>query len=744
MASTDIRVKLIDETRAGFSRISGQMSTLQNSVGGLTRGFGGLGTAIAGAFTVRELVQVSSTFQDLRSSLNVLYGDIEKGNQAFAEIKTFATESIFGIEELTQTFIKLKAAGIEPTERLLNLFQDTASVTTDSLGALQAVTDLFVRTTGGGLGLEELERLADRGIPVYDILREKLGLTRSEISKVGQSAQGAQDILNALQVGLEERFGGAVAGRLNNTSVAMSNFKIAVNNAFDAIGEGGFNTALAETTVRLTKFIERNEELAKTLGENLGKAITFVADNAKLLTSAFVGFFAVVTVGKIIALAEALQKLNLVMGKNLVLKVAAAVLSTVGAFNMLKEETVDLTTETEENTKAEEKNQEVKKKQAVTSSVVAENRAKEAQSLKEIGDTLRNNFEKMREELNLRGKQVKLTDEQIAIEEKLLDIKQSTTESLIRLEKDYANKTADERERLKSTYEAEKQAIEELGKQQAIQVQNSLQFAIQEERQRRLTLYSIDEQIKLQNQLKDVRDSMATITMPTLERKIYDIDRAARLSAKTQIEAEERLRNAKLTPEEVKEYYDAALEGSEKLKQATIEEFEMSRTWATGWKQAMNQYVEDATNAARQAERIFQTTFRGLEDLIVDFTKTGKFEFKRFVASIAEEMLRSDLRRLFAGIFGGGNTGGTGSLFAGFFANGGTIPGGQFGVVGERGPELVSGPATVTPMSTGTTQVTYNINAVDAASFKQLVARDPEYIYAVTEQGRKSLPRNRR
>lgn len=34
--------------------------------------------------------------------------------------------------------------------------------------------------------------------------------------------------------------------------------------------------------------------------------------------------------------------------------------------------------------------------------------------------------------------------------------------------------------------------------------------------------------------------------------------------------------------------------------------------------------------------------------------------------------------------------------FAGFFANGGSIPQGKFGVVGEAGPEFVSGPATVT------------------------------------------------
>ena len=39
--------------------------------------------------------------------------------------------------------------------------------------------------------------------------------------------------------------------------------------------------------------------------------------------------------------------------------------------------------------------------------------------------------------------------------------------------------------------------------------------------------------------------------------------------------------------------------------------------------------------------------------------------------------------------------------------------------------------------------VTYNINAVDAASFKALVAADPGFIHAVAMQGAASIPGRR-
>jgi hypothetical protein len=83
-------------------------------------------------------------------------------------------------------------------------------------------------------------------------------------------------------------------------------------------------------------------------------------------------------------------------------------------------------------------------------------------------------------------------------------------------------------------------------------------------------------------------------------------------------------------------------------------------------------------------------------------------------------------------------------------------PVGQPSLVGERGPELfvpqsagriipnnaLGGGSNVVNNSTA---VTYSIQAVDASSFRSLIARDPEFIHNVSEQGRRSMPiRSRR
>jgi hypothetical protein len=98
---------------------------------------------------------------------------------------------------------------------------------------------------------------------------------------------------------------------------------------------------------------------------------------------------------------------------------------------------------------------------------------------------------------------------------------------------------------------------------------------------------------------------------------------------------------------------------------------------------------------------------------------------------------------------GGGGGGGFGGmlsgLFAGFFADGGAIPAGKFGVVGEKGPEVVTGPAQVysnkdsfgggSGMSVGKVENNFNVNMTDFNSmWKQAAAENVDYMMAMQSQ----------
>tara|TARA_R110000787_G_scaffold30308_3_gene81441 strand:+ start:5323 stop:7989 length:2667 start_codon:yes stop_codon:yes gene_type:complete len=335
---------------------------------------------------------------------------------------------------------------------------------------------------------------------------------------------------------------------------------------------------------------------------------------------------------------------------------------------------------------------------------------------------------------------------------------------------------------------------------------------------------------KMSDATRDAQNDLAMLNMGELEKSIFKIKTGISQDVTNEVRRLQEVIAKTGDPDgqiaaSIENIKRAGKEAIDAQSTLASQSYNYQRTFAHGWSKAFRDYKDDATNASKQAERVFSKATKGMEDSIVGFAKTGKFEWKGFVSSILEELLRAQIQQTIAQIFGaaspgslfggggsssggGGGGGGMGSMlsgignmfggssspskgssgggldsiigsigslfggssggssssgggfldsigsgissavsgvgkfFSGFFANGGMIPAGGYGIVGERGPEMVSGPAMVTPMSGGQT-INYNINAVDAQSFAALVARDPGLIYAVTEQGRRSMATRR-
>ena len=76
---------------------------------------------------IHQVAKVGMEFEDLADSLNTVFGSIEQGTVAMDKILSFAQKTPFQIETVTKSFIALKSAGIEPNERMMQVFADTAS-----------------------------------------------------------------------------------------------------------------------------------------------------------------------------------------------------------------------------------------------------------------------------------------------------------------------------------------------------------------------------------------------------------------------------------------------------------------------------------------------------------------------------------------------------------------------------------------------------------------------------------------
>lgn len=275
----------------------------------------------------------------------------------------------------------------------------------------------------------------------------------------------------------------------------------------------------------------------------------------------------------------------------------------------------------------------------------------------------------------------------------------------------------------------------------------------------RIRMYQILGQVATdgQNQIAAMNAEMEKLTLGTLEQQFVDIRTEQEAVTRG---AQEMLYALYAAGGITLDEYQTALQAVdameseliERRRQAAEELYEQQRLFSTGWQQAYNEYAEAAFNNAELARTAFDTATKGMEDALMNFVTTGKLSFRGLITDMIQQLLRLSMQKALAGLLGGiggaGAGSGIASLFAGGFATGGFIPPGKFGLVGEAGPEFISGPAQITPMdqvsTTGSTQVNYNISAVDARSFKELVASDPSFIYAVTEKGRQTLPTRRR
>tara|TARA_Y100000385_G_scaffold239853_1_gene255421 strand:- start:1670 stop:4057 length:2388 start_codon:yes stop_codon:yes gene_type:complete len=272
----DIRVALTLDNKQFNKALAQSEKEVNQFSSNSTSALKGLGAAFAALGTtelIKGIVETGSAFQDLNNSLNIVFGSVQQGEAQFARIQQFAATTQFSVQTLTQAFIQLKGAGVEPTDALLKTFADTSSVVTDQLGAFQAMLDLVSRSTAGGLGLEDLNRLADRGIPVFAILQQKLGITRLEISEFGKTAEGAATIIDNLVEGLDTRFGGALSSSEQNISRLTNN----LGDAFDSLQNSLFKLFSDELAAAIDSITKAIESLTRAIdgleqsGETLKK-----------------------------------------------------------------------------------------------------------------------------------------------------------------------------------------------------------------------------------------------------------------------------------------------------------------------------------------------------------------------------------------------------------------------------------------------------------------------------------------
>jgi lambda family phage tail tape measure protein len=147
---------------------------------------------------------------------------------------------------------------------------------------------------------------------------------------------------------------------------------------------------------------------------------------------------------------------------------------------------------------------------------------------------------------------------------------------------------------------------------------------------------------------------------------------------------------------------DAAIKALKDRTASTIALYEaelerrnqIERSAQFGSDKAISDYMDSITNDATKMGNRVTMVFKGMEDALVNFVKTGKLDFSSLADSVISDMIRMSVQQsIMQPLAQGYQTGGWGGMLsAGMslmgFAGGGDPPVGVPSIVGENGPEL--------------------------------------------------------
>lgn len=153
---------------------------------------------------------------------------------------------------------------------------------------------------------------------------------------------------------------------------------------------------------------------------------------------------------------------------------------------------------------------------------------------------------------------------------------------------------------------------------------------------------------------------------------------------------------------------DTAKEAGDKIKELLFKK--PAEDGAVEFADGVNrvkEVVADVVVATDAASNKMAEFGKSLNDSLTDGIVNGE-KLGDVLNNVARQMGGDAIRNLLqgkvnsdTGVRAGGILGGLGKVFGGFFAKGGNLGAGQWGIAGEEGPEIIHGPASVTPMGGG-------------------------------------------
>lgn len=256
--------------------------------------------------TLVDILKTGDRFERLEQQLGDAFGSVDLGREALAKFREVARGTEFDLEAIIATAIRLKNQGLDPLDGSLEAVLNQSA----ALGGEQQKLESISRALGNAwakqsLQAEQINQLAEAGVPVYDLLAKATGRTAEQVRVLSREGDLGREAIAALIAEMGKANDGAAARGLSTLTGLWGQLRKTVTDFFVDIANSGpldfFKGQLASLQARIKDMAASGE--LKTLVTDIGGSIVALANGVRSV----VGFLGSVA-GSIISTGRAIKE----------------------------------------------------------------------------------------------------------------------------------------------------------------------------------------------------------------------------------------------------------------------------------------------------------------------------------------------------------------------------------------------------------------------------------------------------
>jgi tape measure domain-containing protein len=223
MNAGEVKVKIgadTSEFKSKLSEVNGKLGALGKGLGGamgaVAEGIGAVvvGLGVMGGAVAKVGIEYNAMKEQALIAWETILGSAKEAEATVKRLEQMGALTPFEYEDLDKAAKLLQMAGFEGEK----LFSTLTSVG-DAVSAIGGGADelkgvsmaLFQMASKGKVSAEEMNQLAERGIPAWKIVAEQTGKSVKELMKMSEQGKlFADDVLPKLVEGMGDKFGGAM------------------------------------------------------------------------------------------------------------------------------------------------------------------------------------------------------------------------------------------------------------------------------------------------------------------------------------------------------------------------------------------------------------------------------------------------------------------------------------------------------------------------------------------------------